>query len=99
MLNRSQTNKLGSLNSTGKNLKYQENHMNKDIAEGKWRQIRGQLREWWGELTDDELDQAAGNADRVIGLLQERYGYSHEQAEKEFNRRLHEAELNAEQEY
>jgi len=62
--------------------------MNKDIFEGKWKEMRGQMKEWWGELTDDELEQAAGNADQIVGLLQQKYGYTREHAEEEFNRRI-----------
>jgi uncharacterized protein YjbJ (UPF0337 family) len=65
--------------------------MNADILEGKWKQMRGQVKEWWGKLTDDDLDRAEGKADRLVGLLQEKYGYSREKAEEEFNRRLKEA--------
>ena len=53
--------------------------------------MRGQVKEWWGKLTDDDLDRAEGKADRLVGLLQEKYGYSREKAEEEFNRRLKEA--------
>ncbi len=65
--------------------------MNRDIFEGKWKEMRGQVREWWGELTDDDLDKVGGNADKLIGLLQQKYGYTREQAEEEFERRLKEA--------
>ena len=65
--------------------------MNKDIFEGKWKELRGQVREWWGKLTDDEMEQAGGKADQLIALIQQKYGYSREQAEEEFNRRLKEA--------
>ncbi len=64
--------------------------MNKDIVEGKWKQLRGQAKEWWGKLTDDDLDRAGGKSEQLIGLLQEKYGYTREQAEEEFNRRLKE---------
>jgi uncharacterized protein YjbJ (UPF0337 family) len=57
--------------------------MNRDILEGKWKQLRGSLRERWGELTDDELDQIAGKRDRLAGLLQERYGYTQLEAEQQ----------------
>jgi len=66
--------------------------MNKDIAEGKWKQMRGEIRQWWGKLTDDELDQIGGKADKLVGKLQEHYGYTREQAEKEINRRMDEYE-------
>jgi uncharacterized protein YjbJ (UPF0337 family) len=64
--------------------------MNSDILEGQWKQVRGQAKEWWGKLTDDDLDRVAGKAEQLIGLLQEKYGYTHEHAEAEFNRRLSE---------
>ena len=66
--------------------------MNKDIFEGKWKQIRGQAREWWGKLTDDDLDKVAGKYENFIGVMQEKYGYTREHAEAEFDRRLKEYE-------
>jgi len=62
--------------------------MNKDIFEGKWKEMRGQVKEWWGKLTDDELEQANGNAEQIVGLLQQKYGYTREAAEEEFNKRI-----------
>jgi len=62
--------------------------MNKDIFEGKWKEMRGQVKELWGKLTDDELDQAAGNSDQIIGLLQQKYGYTRERAAEELNKHL-----------
>jgi uncharacterized protein YjbJ (UPF0337 family) len=59
--------------------------MNKDILKGKWLQMKGDVRKWWGSLTDDDVDQIKGDAEKFIGKLQERYGYSREQAEKEVN--------------
>ena len=64
--------------------------MNKDIFEGKWKEMRGQIKEWWGKLTDDDLEQAAGNTEQIIGLLQQKYGYTRQSAEEEFNRRMKE---------
>ena len=61
--------------------------MNNDILEGKWKQIRGQAKIWWGKLTDDDLDKASGQSDKLIGLLQEKYGYTKEQAEEEYHKR------------
>jgi len=57
--------------------------MNKDVLEGQWKQIRGKVREQWGELTDDELDQIAGKRDQLIGKVQEKYGYTRDEAEEE----------------
>jgi len=65
-------------------------NMNKDIFEGKWKEMHGQMKEWWGKITDDELEQAAGNAEQIVGLLQQKYGYTREAAEEEFNRRMKE---------
>ena len=62
--------------------------MNKDVFEGKWKQIRGQAKDWWGKLTDDDLERAGGKYDKFVGLLQEKYGYTREQAEDEINRRV-----------
>jgi uncharacterized protein YjbJ (UPF0337 family) len=62
--------------------------MNKDIFEGKWKEMRGQAKEWWGKLTDDELETTGGKAEQIIGLLQQKYGYTRERAEEEFERRL-----------
>ena len=62
--------------------------MNDDILKGNAKQLRGQMREWWGKLTDDDLMQVAGQKDKLIGKLQERYGYSREEAQQEFERRM-----------
>jgi uncharacterized protein YjbJ (UPF0337 family) len=65
--------------------------MNKDVFEGKWKQEgRGQVRERWGtpHVTDDDLDRVARKHDKLIGVLQEKHGYTRERAEKELNRRL-----------
>jgi uncharacterized protein YjbJ (UPF0337 family) len=68
--------------------------MNQDIFEGKWKEMRGQVKEWWGKLTDDDLEQVGGKTDQLIGLLQQKYGYTKEHAEEEFNRRLEAAKVN-----
>jgi uncharacterized protein YjbJ (UPF0337 family) len=67
--------------------------MNEDILEGQWKQIRGQMREWWGDLTDDDLDRVQGKTEKLVGLLQEKYGYTQAQAETEVNRRLTEYKM------
>lgn len=56
--------------------------MNWDQIAGQWQHMKGKTKEQWGKLTDDELDVAAGKRDQMIGKLQERYGYTKEQAER-----------------
>jgi uncharacterized protein YjbJ (UPF0337 family) len=58
--------------------------MNQAILEGKWKQLRGKVKAFWGDLTDDELDQIEGRQDQVVGLLQEKYGWARERAEREY---------------
>ncbi|CAN0626631.1 putative stress response protein YjbJ [Burkholderia multivorans] len=60
--------------------------MNDDIAAGKWKQLIGKAKSVWGELTDDDLAKAEGHADRLTGLIQERYGKNREEAEREVRR-------------
>ncbi len=57
--------------------------MNKDIFEGKWEQLKGDVQKKWGKLTDDDLDVIKGDGKVLAGKLQERYGWSKEEAEKE----------------
>ena len=66
--------------------------MNKDVFEGKWKQVRGEAKLWWGKLTDDDLDKVGGQFDVFAGLLQEKYGYSREQAEEEIEKQMNEYE-------
>jgi uncharacterized protein YjbJ (UPF0337 family) len=66
--------------------------MNKDVLEGKWKQIRGEAKAWWGKLTDDDLDRAAGKMEVLAGLLQEKYGYSRQHAVDEIDKRVTEYE-------
>jgi uncharacterized protein YjbJ (UPF0337 family) len=64
--------------------------MNDDILEGKWKQAKGQVRNWWGKLTDDDVDRLTGKTEQLVGKLQERYGWTKERANDEINRRLRE---------
>ena len=66
--------------------------MNKDVFEGKWKEMRGHVKEWGGKLTDDDLERVGGKYDRLVGLLQQKYGYTRENAEAEFDRRFNELE-------
>jgi uncharacterized protein YjbJ (UPF0337 family) len=64
--------------------------MNQDVFSGKWKEMRGTLRSWWGRLSDDDLERIGGEKDRLIGAVQEKYGQTREQAEREVERRLSE---------
>jgi len=57
--------------------------MNGDIFQGKWKQLRGQIQQKWGDLTDSDLDRIKGGQAEFEGLLQERYGYTKERAKQE----------------
>ena len=57
--------------------------MNYDTLKGQWRQLKGEVKARWGQLTNDELDQVEGHADKLIGLIQERYGYERDRAQRE----------------
>lgn len=70
--------------------------MNKDILEGNWKQLKGHAKQWWGQLTDDEWDQIEGRRDELIGKLQERYGYTREEAEEEINEFLSQTDYQSE---
>ncbi|MEP7357963.1 MAG: CsbD family protein [Anaerolineales bacterium] len=62
--------------------------MNEDILEGKWKQVKGNVRNWWGKVTDDDLDRIGGKSEKMVGLLQERYGWTKERANEELSTRL-----------
>ncbi|EIJ48560.1 hypothetical protein GWL_05940 [Herbaspirillum sp. GW103] len=57
--------------------------MNWDIVEGNWKQFKGKAKEQWGKLTDDDLDVIAGKRDQLAGRVQEAYGMSKDEAEKQ----------------
>ncbi len=59
--------------------------MNSDEFQGKWKQLRGKVKEQWGDLTDDDLDQADGKREQLVGRIQERYGVAREEAERQFD--------------
>lgn len=59
--------------------------MNWDIIKGNWKQMKGQVQSKWGELTDDEIEQAEGDRARLVGLIQERYGVAKDEAERQID--------------
>lgn len=54
--------------------------MNKDRIEGNWKQLKGRMKEKWGNLTDDDLSVAEGNTTYLVGKVQERYGIARDEA-------------------
>jgi len=56
--------------------------MNRDTLEGKWKQLKGNVREQWGKLTDDDVEKIAGKYENLVGRIQERYGITKDEAEK-----------------
>jgi uncharacterized protein YjbJ (UPF0337 family) len=65
--------------------------MNWDQIEGNWKNVKGKVKEKWGDLTDDDVETIAGKKDRLLGKLQEKYGIAKREAEqqlKEFQDKL-----------
>lgn len=70
--------------------------MNSDQMKGKWKQMKGSVKERWGKLTDDDLDVIDGQQDQLIGTIQERYGIAREAAQKqvdEWNAAIRESDV------
>jgi uncharacterized protein YjbJ (UPF0337 family) len=59
-------------------------NMNKDILKGKWQEIKGTAKEKWSKLMDDDLGELEGRGERLLGLLQKKYGYIREKAEQDY---------------
>jgi len=57
--------------------------MDTNILKGKWNQIKGDIKMKWADLTDNDLTKVEGSEDKLVGLLQEKYGYSKEKAKQE----------------
>jgi len=68
----------------------EDNPMNQDIFAGQWQQMRGTLKAWWAKLTDSDFDRIGGQTDKLIGVLQEKYGYVRAQAQHEVEQRMKE---------
>ena len=60
--------------------------MNEDIFKGKWKELKGSVKEKWGNLTDDDVTRVEGNTEKLVGILQEKYGYSKDKAQEEYNK-------------
>jgi uncharacterized protein YjbJ (UPF0337 family) len=60
-----------------------EADMNQDVIKGKWHQLKGEVKTQWSKLTDDDLTGIEGDAEKLVGRVQERYGYARDQAKRE----------------
>jgi uncharacterized protein YjbJ (UPF0337 family) len=69
----------------------ENNHMNSDVLEGRWQKLKGEVRSRWGKLTDDDIEKIGGNKDKLIGAVQERYGYIWDEARQMVDRYLDES--------
>jgi uncharacterized protein YjbJ (UPF0337 family) len=59
--------------------------MNWDMIEGKWDEVKGQVKSKWAKLTDDDLTLAKGKRDKLVGALQSRYGIMKDDAERQID--------------
>ncbi len=60
--------------------------MNEDIFKGKWKELKGSVKEKWGDLTDDDITKVEGKTEKLVGILQSKYGYSKDKAQDEYNK-------------
>ena len=60
--------------------------MNEDIFKGKWKELKGSVKEKWGDLTDDDVTAVEGKTEKLVGILQKKYGYSRDKAQEEYNK-------------
>lgn len=59
--------------------------MNSNVLMGRWKQLRGRIKAKWGQLTDDELNEVEGNYEMLVGKIQEKYGTTRAQIERELD--------------
>jgi uncharacterized protein YjbJ (UPF0337 family) len=57
--------------------------MNQDRIQGRWKQLKGKVKEQWGRLTDDDLDVIAGRRDQLLGRIQQRHGLAKDEADRQ----------------
>ena len=60
--------------------------MNEDIFKGKWKELKGSVKEKWGDLTDDDVTAVEGKTEKLVGILQVKYGYSKDEAQEEYDK-------------
>jgi uncharacterized protein YjbJ (UPF0337 family) len=59
--------------------------MNWDQAAGQWKELKGEIKQQWGRLTENDIDRVAGKFDRFVGKIQQKYGIAKEEAQKQVN--------------
>lgn len=59
--------------------------MNEDILKGKWHEIQGDVKKTWGKLTDDDVMVINGESEKLLGIIQTKYGYEKDKAQKEYD--------------
>lgn len=62
--------------------------MNEETLKGNWKELRGRVKDWWGQLNDSDLDQIRGRYELLVGKLQKRYGYTRREAQDEVRKFL-----------
>ena len=62
------------------------------LLETKWKRIRGKVKQQWNTLTEEDLNNIDGSREVLIGVLQEKYSYTRQQAEIEVDRFLQSVE-------
>jgi uncharacterized protein YjbJ (UPF0337 family) len=63
--------------------RFRRQTMNTDQLQGKWKQMKGTVKERWGKLTDDDIDVINGRSDQLVGKVQEKYGIAKEEAQRQ----------------
>jgi uncharacterized protein YjbJ (UPF0337 family) len=56
--------------------------VNQSVLQGNWKQIRGKLKEKWGNLADDDVAVFNGNVDQLVGRIQQKTGESRLEVEQ-----------------
>jgi len=64
----------------------------KDILQGKWHELKGQARQTFAKLTDDDIERMSGKMEELSGVLQQKYGYNKAKADAEINNWLKDAD-------
>jgi uncharacterized protein YjbJ (UPF0337 family) len=58
---------------------------------GNWNELKGKIKETWGQLSDQELKQVEGQYDQLVGLIQRKTGQARQEIEQMVNRLNEEA--------